>query len=386
MSQEPADTKDEKAKEAPQKSKGKEADAPKKKSPMIKRILFVLLPFILLALYVGNDVNSFLGAVPSNTPQEKIFLITPGSSFQFVADNLYEENLITDVRSFIIYAKYRGITDKVRSGRFALSTGWTPVEVIDHLMTAKPKLETITIPEGLPWWEIAKRFDKAGLIRFEDFKKTIHNRSFLRYWGIPFTNAEGFLFPDTYKFLKPLELNERNAQNIIGRLIDNFWRRTAHIWPGGKRPTKRQEELLRHIVILASIVEKETADPLEHNRIAGVYANRLKRKMRMQADPTTIYGLGVEFDGNLTKKHLQDRKNPYNTYRLHGLPPAPICSPGLASIEASRKPEAHEYLYFVAQPTGAHYFSKNLNDHNRAVNLYQKRRRGDTFSLLPNLQ
>ncbi len=349
----------------------------KKMAPRRKFILLALLPIVAVALFLTYDVMSFLGEAPSEKPKEIEFTVLPGSTFQEIAEKLYEEGLITNVRAFVMYARYKGITETLRSGHYTLNTSWPPPQLIDHLMVAKPKLETITIPEGLPWWEVGRRFEMAGLIRFEDFRKTIHNPTFLAHWNVPFDNAEGFLFPDTYKFHKPLVRNERSAQEILGHLLANFWKRTRHVFEEEERSKNDQKKYIQRIMTLASIVEKETASRKEYARIAGVFANRLNRDMRLQADPTIIYGLGQKFDGNITKANLQDKKNPYNTYQIDGLPPGPIASPGLAAIEAAGQPERHNYLFFVSKNDGTHVFTSNLRDHNRAVNLYQKRRRGD---------
>ena len=166
------------------------------------------------------------------------------------------------------------------------------------------------------------------------------------------------------------------AKSVVGRLIDNFWRRTAPLWPGGKRPGPSGRDEVRRLVTLASIVERETAVPSERPRVAGVYANRLRLNMLLQADPTTAYGLGGSFDGNLRRKHLDDEGNPYNTYKHPGLPPGPICSFGASALAAAITPEEHKYLYFVAITDGGrHAFSTNLDDHNRAVRQYLKNRR-----------
>ena len=121
------------------------------------------------------------------------------------------------------------------------------------------------------------------MVRFEDFDKLVHDPAFLRHWGIPFDSAEGFLFPDTYLIMRPLELNEATAKSVVGRLIDNFWRRTAPLWPGGKRPGPSGRDEVRRLVTLASIVERETAVPSERTRVAGVYANRLRDVYKRQA-------------------------------------------------------------------------------------------------------
>lgn len=162
------------------------------------------------------------------------------------------------------------------------------------------------------------------------------------------------------------------AWKVAGRLVDNFWQKAASVWPEGKKPAKEE---LRKVVILASIVEKETAVPAERPRVAGVYANRLEKGMLLQADPTVIYGRGESFRGSITRSMLNDASNPYNTYQKAGLPPGPICSFGISALTAAVSPESHDYLYFVAvRDGGEHRFSKTLSEHNRAVQQYRKSR------------
>ncbi len=174
----------------------------------------------------------------------------------------------------------------------------------------------------------------------------------------------------------PAEPGLRQAWRVAGRMVDNFWRKAEAVWPGGRRPAPGE---LKRWVILASIVEKETAVEAERPRVAGVYANRLAKGMLLQADPTVIYGLGQKFSGRLLYKHLDDATNPYNTYQRPGLTPGPICSFGASALGAAVKPETHAYLYFVAKPdgSGAHVFSTNLDAHNRAVREYREKRRGE---------
>ncbi|MDE7372331.1 MAG: endolytic transglycosylase MltG, partial [Desulfovibrio sp.] len=170
------------------------------------------------------------------------------------------------------------------------------------------------------------------------------------------------------------------ARAVAGRMIDNFWRKAAPLWPGGAgregvaaRPPAPE---LRKWVTLASIVEKETGIPEERARVAGVYENRLGRGMLLQADPTVIYGLGPSFDGNLRRSQLDDAANAYNTYQRAGLPPGPIASFGTAALNAAIRPEQHGYLYFVAKTDGGeHQFSATLQEHNRAVREYLRQRR-----------
>ena len=245
--------------------------------------------------------------------------------------------------------------------------------MLDTLVNGQPVLFRVTVPEGLTWWQTAKVLEDAGLVRFEDFRAVITDPAFLRHYGIPFDSAEGFLMPDTYLLKKADVPDKAQARAVAGRMVDNFWRKGDALWPDGKRPSRDE---LRRLVILASVVEKETAFADERPRVAGVYANRLRINMALQADPTVIYGLGPNFDGNLRRRHLDDANNIYNTYQRPGLPPGPICSFGASALAAAITPEEHKYLYFVAITDGGrHAFSTNLDDHNRAVRQYLKNRR-----------
>ena len=280
---------------------------------------------------------------------------------------------MTDARRFGYLARYKHWENRLQAGRFALNTGWTPDKVLDTLVNGQPVLFRVTVPEGLTWWQTGRLLEDAGLARFEDFRQVIMDPDFLRHYGIPFATAEGFLMPDTYLLKKADVLDLAQARAVAGRMVDNFWRKAAGLWPDGKKP---DAATLKTWVILASVVEKETAVEDERPRVSGVYQNRLQKNMLLQADPTVIYGLGPAFDGNLRKSQLDDAANPYNTYQRPGLPPGPICSFGLTALAAAIHPEAHKYLYFVAKTDGGeHVFSTNLNDHNKAVRQYLQNRR-----------
>lgn len=214
------------------------------------------------------------------------------------------------------------------------------------------------------------------MVRFEDFDKLVHDPAFLRHWGIPFDSAEGFLFPDTYLIMRPLELNESTAKSVVGRLIDNFWRRTAPLWPGGKRPGPSGRDEVRRLVTLASIVERETAVPSERPRVAGVYANRCR---------STCCSRPIHH--RLRARGRVRRQSAAQTSRRRGQPlqhlqaPRPAARPhllaGLACLKAAANPEQHDYIYFVARgEDGSHVFSTNLAAHNKAVREYWAKRRG----------
>ena len=368
---------------------GAETDAaPPVLPPRPRRTFLRWLGALVLLLLLACGAASWLaydflhspGSDPAvSAPRDVEVAVFPGATFGTLTPELVRLGAVRDGDKFLLllrWMRYRGLPHALKPGRFRLNTGWTPQRIIDQLVSGSPLLDRVTIPEGLPWWETGKRLEAAKMVRFEDFATIIRDPAFLRHWGIPFDSAEGFLFPDTYLIMRPLELNEKTAKSVVGRLIDNFWRRTAPLWPDGKRPGPSGYAEVRRIVTLASIVERETAVASERPRVAGVYANRLRIGMLLQADPTTAYGLGEGFDGNLRRRHLDDADNPYNTYKRPGLPPGPICSPGLACLRAAMRPEAHSYLYFVARgEDGSHIFSSNLADHNRAVRAYWSKRK-----------
>jgi UPF0755 protein len=327
--------------------------------------------------FVAFEARSFLENPPASPGEDVFFDVEAGAGFAGIAEQLEKKGLTTSARKLVLLARWKNLDRRPQAGRFLLNTGLPPARILDILINGRPVLYRLTLREGLNWRETAKILEEAGFARGDDFREVVFDREFLRHHGIPFSSAEGFLFPDTYLLKKPEVPDAASARAAAGRLVDTFRQKTAGIWPDGARP---DPESLRRIVIIASIVEKESALAGERPRVAGVYMNRLRLNMPLQADPTVIYGLGEDFDGNLRRAHLDDPKNSYNTYKIPGLPPGPVCSPGLASLKAVLAPEKHDFLYFVAKGDGGHVFSTNLQDHNRAVRrwvqLQREQRRG----------
>ena len=328
-------------------------------------LLFILI--LLAAGYVGYEAFRFLKVPPQSPGEEMLFAIEPGETFYGIAARLKEQGIITNVQYFRLLGHYKKMLKGVQAGEFMLHTGWLPEKVLETLVLGKPILYRLSLREGLTWWETARIVEEAGYATFEDFALTIQDKELLARYHVPFDSAEGFLFPETYLLQRP---KEKNARPIVEMLLKTFWDRATRVWPEG-RP---EPEVLKHAVILASMVERETGVPAERPTVAGVFAKRLKIGMLMQCDPTVIYGLGPSFDGNLTRAQLNDADNPYNTYQRRGLPPGPICSPGLDALLAAVNPEDHDYLYFVSKNDGSHHFSKNLREHNNAVRTYQLKR------------
>ncbi len=330
----------------------------------MRLLLLCLLLIVCAAGYLGFEAWRFLSTPPSSPGTDVLFDVEAGAFFSKTADQLEKKGLTTSAKNLIRLARWKKWDNRLQAGRFQLNSGMLPEQLLDQLVNGRALLYRLTLREGLTWWETAKIIEDAGFAKAEDFRAIIFDPEFLRHHGIPFHNAEGFLYPDTYLLKKADVPDIAAARAVANRLVDTFRQKTAALSPDGVR-LKGQE--LRRILILASIVEKESALPEERPRVAGVYANRMKINMPLQADPTVIYGLGPRFDGNLRRAQLDDSNNLYNTYKLPGLPPGPICSPGLSAVKAALAPEENNYLYFVARGDGGHVFSTNLNDHNRAV-------------------
>lgn len=372
-----------------------------------KKILLGLLAFFLLAALGGLGglylvISNFAGT-PSNVAlgQEARYfymIVDRGSSFDQVANDLYREGAISSVDKFKLLGRLRGASSQIKAGEFEFNTAWTPEQVLDQLVNGRALLHRITIPEGLPWWEVARLLEEKGFVKAEDFAELVRDQRLLQRYGIPFATAEGFLYPETYLLNKGRVPTRAHAQSAMQTMVQTFWGKTGYLWEelgkeagldnsGGvdvgasgrvvasfvPRYAREYPEEVKRLVILASLVEKESAVAEERPRIAGVYSNRLRIRMPLQCDPTIIYGLGPKFSGPIRRSQILDSSNPYNTYRFYGLPPGPICSPGLGAVQAAFYPESNDFLYFVATgyPDGRHTFSRTLREHNNAVEKYR---------------
>jgi len=345
-----------------------------------RTILITLLALALLAgfgaggyrWYTAWQEEQFLTIPPETPGSDVIFRVEPGQIFTTIARGLKERGVITDTRRFLGLARRTGRDSSIRAGEFLLSTGWVPEKVLVELTTSTGIMKKASVREGLTWWQTARKIEAAGLGSYAAFAKAVADPELLDRYGIKAGDAEGYLFPETYLLTPP---RGDQSRYMVETMIMEFIKNATKVWPEGLPEFKE----LHRAVILASLIEKETGDVSERARISGVFHNRLKRRMLIQCDPTIIYGLGPEFDGNIKKSHLLDKANPYNTYVHRGLPPGPICSPGLDALEAAVHPEKHAYLYFVAKGDGSHHFSKTLAEHNRAVVKYQLRRNRKTY-------
>jgi UPF0755 protein len=262
---------------------------------------------------------------------------------------------------FSLWARLSGAQARIHQGLYRFDSSVTAREVLDRLVTGKGVFQTVTIPEGLTVKEIAELLAAAQISDRDTFLKEGADPKLLAGLGLQGKGIEGYLFPSTYHFTP-----QTPARDIILKMAEQFRKVSL---PFLRQGTTRSKLTSHEILTLASIIEKETGVEEERELVSAVFHNRLRLQMPLQSDPTVIYGL-KNFDGNLTRKHLQDT-SPYNTYRIAALPPGPICNPSLASIKAALRPADVPYLYFVSKNDGTHLFSATIEAHNRAVKALQ---------------
>ncbi len=302
---------------------------------------------------------------PVVTEKSVLVYIPPKTSFFGIQKILVQNKVIIQDRRFYTLARYFKLTNKLKAGEYLFEPGQAPRQVLRALEQGSALRWPVTIPEGTNIYQLADILAQYDWVDRERLLSLVMDVETVKGFGFRGMTLEGYLFPETYNLMRGQSEKEivsmlvahgKEVRKAIGDLSDNELKLSPH-----------------QVLTLASIVEKETAVPTERPLIARVFLNRLKRNMRLQTDPTVIYGLS-NFDGNLTRKHLKT-PTPYNTYIIRGLPPGPIANPGRAAIEAVLKPAKGKYLYFVSKNDGSHYFSTSLKEHNRAVYKFQKLRK-----------
>lgn len=288
------------------------------------------------------------------------FTIKPGEGFSSINYRLSKENIVSNARLFHYYTKHKDALTKFKAGTYRIESGLNMGEILDTLIKGVPILTSVTLPEGKNMFEIGKILEAKQITSYQEFIDACRDQKIIKEFEIDANSLEGYLFPDTYKFAP-----KTPASIVVKKMVTLFKDRIELLNFDSTYLNKHE------VITLASIVEKETGAKVERPTIAGVYLNRLKKGMRLQADPTTIYGIWENFDGNLKKKHLQ-QKTDYNTYKMKGLPIGPIANPSLAAIKAVLTPERHNYIYFVSKNDGTHVFTATYKDHLKAVDYFQK--------------
>ena len=290
------------------------------------------------------------------------FTIKHGSSLRSIARQFRTEGLLAEPWSFIVLVKLFGQEGEIKAGNYQLDRQITPLQLVHRITRGDVSQSEVVFIEGWSFRQMRKALDEHPAIKHET--TGLSDRDLLDRLGMQEESAEGLFFTDTYYFsngMSDLPLLKRARQIMEQRLAEAWLGRSPNL------PFATPNEAL----IMASIVEKETGKSNERPMIAAVFINRLRIGMRLQTDPTVIYGLGDTFDGNLRKRDLTT-DTAYNTYTRTGLPPGPIAMPGWASIQATLHPGTTSALYFVSKGDGTHYFSRSLAEHNQAVVRYQK--------------
>ncbi len=317
--------------------------------------LTALLVLALLTLLVGRQALLNYRAAAAAGP--KVVEIPKGAGLTRVAAILSQAKITDRPGWFMLAARLAGSAGRLQAGEYRLSAAMSNRDLLEMLSQGKVIQHRVTIPEGLRLYYIIDRLAKAEVVDRDKALALARDQRFIASLGLDDPNLEGYLFPDTYRFPR-----RAGARKVLTVMVRRFWRH----W----RPLAQRARALglnrREAVTLASIVEAEARVAEERSLISAVYLNRLRKGMRLQADPTVAYGLGL--NGPPLRRHLE-KDNPYNTYLRPGLPPGPICSPGAASLKAAVIPARVDYLYFVAKGQGQvrHTFSRTHKQHQRAV-------------------
>lgn len=302
---------------------------------------------------------------PVNLREPVFFEVTKGKGMRAVSRGLAQAGLIRSRGAFLaaysLFYHPRG----PKAGEYRFESLVRMSGLLQALTEGRVYLHPVTVPEGLMGREIASLLEEKGVVSAGDFLPVFNRTELVSAWDPQAADLEGYLFPETYHFTKSSDPDE-----VAARMVGQF----RSVFGAGLR--RRAEEMgwtVREVVILASLIEKETSRPEERELVSAVFHNRLRIGMKLDCDPTIIYALKREgaFDGDLKYRDMR-LDSPYNTYIYRGLPPGPICSPGRASLEAALSPAPEPFLFFVSKNDGSHHFSLNYREHREAVRRYQK--------------
>ena len=326
-------------------------------------IIAVSIVITLLSIYFKGYVSQPL----SNEQREVQLIVSPGMSFKEVTAKLYEKGVVKERLPWDVYGRLSGAANAIKAGEYSLTTNITPIQLLNKLIQGDTIQFTLTVVEGWTFnqlWEAVKQHDKIT-------QTASTQEELLEKLDFENRHPEGWFYPDTYHFpagTTDVDFFQRAFKYML-KVLDEEWSKRED-----GSPLSSPEEALT----LASIIEKETSVEDERTMVAAVFTTRLKRGMRLQTDPTVIYGMGDTFDGNIRRKDLKT-DTPYNTYLHKGLPPTPIALPSRASIAAAVSPADSEVLYFVAKGDGTHHFSETYEEHREAVIKYQLKGRESRY-------
>lgn len=329
------------------------------------RFRIIIGTAVILAVLISVAGYSSLLTMRSSNIEVRIFEVPEGVTLKWIAANLQKEGIIENKTLFMLAGRVLLSDKDVRAGEYLFTTDMSLFEVISSFRNGKVNYRTVTIPVGARIDQIGEILQDKGLVDKETFRQLTRNHGLISLLNLDSEtdSLEGFLYPDTYYFVK-----NSSPDRIVRKMIMRF---NKLFTPEMAARASELHMSIKEVVTLASVIEKELGSESERTLISAVFHNRLRRKMPLQSDPTVIYALGEDFDGDLKKKHLIF-KSSYNTYLQRGLPPGPIGSPTIESIRAALYPANVDYLYFVSRNDGTHYFSNNFEEHDRAVAVYQR--------------
>lgn len=334
----------------------------------MKKIVVGIVTGLLLSIIAVScivmDLFNYAERPAGTDGKKKLVVVAPGQRIPSISSNLEIQGIIRHKEKFRRYSRIKGYDKQIKAGEYALSADMSPGTILRTIVGGKVYQHRFTIPEGYTIQQITGVVEASELVTRSAFLGALSDGDLRDRLGVKASTFEGYLFPDTYYFPRGV-----SPEKIISTMVDRF--RSVYT-PAWRHRTELLGFSIHQVVTLASIIEKETGAPTERPLISSVFRNRIKKKMRLESDPTVIYGI-KDFNGNLTRKDLTT-PTPYNTYTQRGLPPGPIANPGRDSIEAVLFPADTDFLFFVAKRDGTHQFSSNIGDHNRAVRKYQLRR------------
>jgi UPF0755 protein len=347
---------------------------------MIKKLISVSLLFALMI--IAGIAYKFQQPIQVQAEQSSIVVeIQQGQTLSQLAYNWQKQGWLPSARILLLQARILDSAKSIKPGEFEIPAGTNGFELLTLLTQGSSKRYKVSFIEGTRVSDALERLRQAPKL-VQDVKP-LNLKTVQKLLGLE-KLPEGWLYPDTYVYQAGDTVSSilRQSHQRMKSVLDEEWQKYLT-----KLENKQQVKLpyrsAYEVLTMASIVEKETGQVSERPEIAGVFIRRLQKNMRLETDPTVIYGLGESFNGNLRKKHLRDRSNPYNTYRKKGLPPTPIAMAARAAINASLNPDDGKNLYFVAKGDGSHYFSATLAEHSRAVRKYQIFRRSKDYRSAP---
>lgn len=327
-----------------------------------RRIQATLAVALLLLLALPLRYALFLALPAGDGSTVRIVDFAKGETLAQIAADLEREGVVSSARLFEIHARLEGASGRLQAGEYQFNDGMRPTEILRRMMTGEVHVRRFAVPEGYSIHQVAELLESQKFFSREGFLRAATDPTLLAELGIDGKSVEGYLFPSTYNVTRKMD-EAALIRAMVAQFNKIYGERFTEV-------TRRSGMTRREIVTLASLIEKEAVVAAERPLISSVFHNRLARGMRLQSDPTAVYGVRA-FGGTVTKQDIE-RPSPYNTYLIAALPPGPIGNPCEGAIEAALTPAHTSYLYFVAKKDGTHHFSTTLDEHNAAVNTYLK--------------